>query len=106
MTDLALRQSEVTRRYQAYLDVHSMTFDEMREHDAREFPGGPGCGYILWIGARWREWLTSKKYQYDQILSLDDHSEFDTWLAERNAVRRASQKDGVMDGLLAFSEKP
>lgn len=76
-----MSSEHITTRYRAYCDAHNATVDEMRERNDREFPGGRGCGYILWISARWQEWRKAKGYHRDYPLSQEDHDEFDAWLA-------------------------
>lgn len=44
---------------------------------------GSMCGFVMWIGQRWREWRTAKRMRPDSPLSTQDHAEFDCWLNGR-----------------------
>ena len=45
-------------RYFLYAKAHGRTHQEMLWFDRERFPGGCMCGFITWIGAKWRDWET------------------------------------------------
>ena len=76
-------------RYAAYARAHGKTPEQMAGHDEEQWPGGCMCGFILWIGDRWREWRKLKGYSHNWILSEADHVEFDAWLTYEDTRQAA-----------------
>jgi len=66
-------------RYVEYCRAHGLTPDAMLARDEEAYPGGCMTGFILWIGARWREWEALTKR--GTVHSIEDHAAFDAWLA-------------------------
>lgn len=83
--------TEINSRYQAYLDVHGCTLEQMRVRAKQESPGSPLRGYLTWIRERWQEWRRLKGYGSMALISQDDHAEFDVWLADFVSNARAQQ---------------
>lgn len=68
-------------RYAAYARAHGRAPEDMLTHDRSAWPGGPMCGFILWMSRRWRDWRSLRSKRHDEILSADDYADFDRWLA-------------------------
>jgi len=70
--------TEYQPRYLAYCRAHGNTPDQQMQADAKAYPGGCMCGFILWINQKWAEWfgIVGRKH----VLSEDDHRQFDEWL--------------------------
>lgn len=74
-------------RFAAYARVHGRTPEEQIAHDKTAWPGGVMCGFILWNGARWREWRAANGFRRDDdYMSPEDHARYDRWLAELPVV--------------------
>lgn len=75
-------------RYLAYCAAHGKTPGEMRVHDTALFPGGPMCGFILWISQQWRAWKEANNRGTWDVLSEADHDSFDRFISatERGAA--------------------
>lgn len=61
-----------------------LSAEETLKRDAETYPGGLMCGFILWLGDRWKEW--SREFHdvdYVEIKSEAHHAHFDTWLANK-----------------------
>lgn len=66
-------------RYLAYCRVHRKTPRQMHNYDARRFPGGSMCGYMIWIQGCWSAWREIHGVP-DIPLNDDGHAQFDRWL--------------------------
>jgi hypothetical protein len=73
--------AEWNPRYVAYARTQKRTPEVMLVKDRERYPGGSMCGFMLWLRERWAVWLDQKGYHHDTILSNEDHTEFDAWLA-------------------------
>lgn len=72
-------------RYLAYAAAHGLDPEAQIVADRQRWPGGSMCGFILWIGERWREWALETGHPRarigaDAYLSPEDHASFDAWL--------------------------
>jgi len=68
-------------RYLCYCVAHAEPDPaRMLETDRERWPGGVMCGYVLWIGERWREWRSISGVPRDAMLLEADHKDFDKWL--------------------------
>lgn len=71
-------------RYLAYCKAHGNTPEAQHAADGAAWPGGIMCGFILWIGERWRAFEAHKGARLTS-LSRDywraEHAaEFDAWI--------------------------
>lgn len=64
-------------RFVAYAKAHGKTPSAMLEHDAKEWPGGTMCGFILWIGEMKKKFL---KANPDFCCVLCNSKDFDKFL--------------------------
>jgi hypothetical protein len=70
-------------RFTAYARAHNRDEDGQLAHDRIEFPGGLMTGYILWIGARWREWQKMVGRKDLTMLREWEQIAFTSWVLER-----------------------
>lgn len=77
-------------RYVAYARAHGRTFEEQLAADAERWPGGKMCGFIVWMGHRWLAWRRLRNRPVNDILSREDHADFNAWLeAEVDSILAA-----------------
>ncbi len=74
-------------RYVEFARVHGRTPENQLRHDVEAWPGGKMAGYILWLGARLREFLKSHPEHgmrgggIGEVLADNTaHRAFDAWL--------------------------
>ncbi len=70
-------------RYVAYAEAHGFDPDTMLAADEVLWPGGKMCGFMVWIGERWREWRESRGVGRNAVLGSDDHADFDAMIGAR-----------------------
>lgn len=68
-------------RYAVYASAHGLDPGAMLARDCLEYPGGKMCGFILWTGARWREWRKLRGMKERDPLFPEHHAAFDFWIA-------------------------
>lgn len=81
-------------RYLRYATVHGHSPTEQSTHDAERWPGGPACGFMLWISAAWQAFdiangivgeKGSRRLKRGDVARragfADDHAMFDKFLA-------------------------
>jgi len=77
-------QRDKNPRYLAYCRAHGESDPvAMLARDKEAWPGGRMCGYVLWMGDKWRAWRTANKRKADDVLTREDHQSFDAWLEEQ-----------------------
>lgn len=74
------RERKWNPRYIAYCKVHAKSPTSMLEHDEIKWPGGRMCGFMLWLGGRWREFARQKKAIFSAPFVHQNGAEFDRWL--------------------------
>lgn len=67
-------------RYVRYAESLGLSTKGAMARDRKKYPGVVMCGYILWIGKKWNEWmeLTGRRRPFLK----EDHEAFDAWLSK------------------------
>lgn len=83
--------SDVQPRYANYCLAHgALSADEMVARDTKAHPGGKMGGFIIWIGARWRDWERETGWNGAHHTE-EDHAAFDAWLTAKVAAEIAAE---------------
>lgn len=80
-----------TERYRIYCEAQGRTPDEQRAHDAKRWPGGRMCGYILFIQrAVAQAERTSQRFMIGaHVWHHDDFTEWlRTWSQNPDAIEK------------------
>lgn len=88
----------VQPRYEAYCRAHGNTPEEQTEADRKRWPGGAGCGFMIWIGERLHEFIDECRPEYRRgawrpdydvyrLRSDRDQRDFTQWLLDRAPAR-------------------
>lgn len=68
-------------RYVAYAKAHGRDPAAMLAYDRERWPGGRMAGFTVWVSERWAEWRTARGRHRDDVLTDEDHEDFDDFLS-------------------------
>jgi hypothetical protein len=72
-------------RYLAYAREDGLEPDQALARDVERWPGGKMCGFMLWVGERWREWDARHGHGQSHVRDAHEHRAFDAWLEGRES---------------------
>jgi hypothetical protein len=75
-------------RFAAFARAHGETPEEMHARQPNN------VAFVLWIGARWREWRALNGLKRDDGIDDAGHAAFDVWLESRTD-ELASARSGL-----------
>lgn len=85
-------EEQTNQRYVAYARSLGETPAQAFERDAKRYPGGRMCGFILWVNERWREFDKTQGNGREHVRSKEEHAAFDRWLASVFNVETAESE--------------